>query len=156
MSGRPRPSALALIALLLAGASAGVRADGERITGPGSASGSLDFRIVIPPYMRLSENQHPAELGTGAGDVRSARQRLVVSSTLRRGFCVALRLSSPSVQGWRVQAPAAGGVTVEQRGDMHHVCAPRPGRYVVELEHEFVSGGPGPLPWPVQTELHAL
>jgi hypothetical protein len=156
MSACLRPFTLVLTAVLLAGGAAGARADSERITGPGSASGSLDFRIVVPAVVRLSENQHPAELSAGDGDVHSGRQRLVVSSTLRRGFCVALRLASPAVRGWRLAVPAGSGMTVEQRGDAHHVCAPRPGRYVVELQHEFLSAGPGPLAWPVQTELHAL
>lgn len=135
---------------------------GETATaGPNKAgaSASLRIQIVIPPVMRVLENSHPAQLdASGAGDW-TAQQRLVVLSNLRGGFCVSLRMSSPDVNGWRLQTPQEGGVTLSPVSDGYRLCAPRPGRYTLMLQHAFEASGNRDntsLRWPVQTDITAL
>ena len=84
-------------------------------------------------------------------------QRLVVLSNLKHGFCASLRLSDPAVAGWRLQTDEVGGVTLQPMADGYRLCASRPGRYTLRLQHDFEAVGPqAALTWPVQTELMAL
>lgn len=117
----------------------------------GSASASLNFRIVIPPVMQVMENSHPSQIG---GD-QPVEQRLVVLSNLRHGFCASLRLSDPAVMGWRLQTHPGSGVTVQPLADGYRLCASGPGRYTLRLQHDF-SAQQQATAWPVQTELMAL
>ena len=80
------------------------------------ASASLNFRIIIPPMMKVMENSHPVQLTAGADGDLSAEQRLVVLSTMKRGFCVTLRLATASASPpWKMAtesaAPAPGATT---------------------------------------------
>jgi hypothetical protein len=124
----------------------------------GKASAALDFRIIIPPVMRVLENSHPTELMPDAAGALSGQQRLVVVSNMKRGFCVSLRMAEPQRAGWRLQqASAASGVNLEPVQDGYRLCASKPGRYTLQLQHEFVAN---PLlsaqRWPVQTDLSTL
>ena len=51
----------------------------------GNSGASLDFRIIIPPIMRVLENSHPRQLDTIADGKASAEQRLVVLSNMKGG-----------------------------------------------------------------------
>lgn len=143
--------AMAALALLLAPAPGA--AEAMLATGGGNASASLNFRIVIPPVMRVIENSHPAQIDGG----QPVEQRLVVLSNLKHGFCASLRLSDPAVAGWRLQTDEVGGVTLQPMADGYRLCASRPGRYTLRLQHDFGAvGTQAALTWPVQTELMAL
>jgi len=141
--------AVAAIALLLAPPSA--VAEAALVAGRGSASASLDFRIIIPAIMRVVENSHPVRID-GSEPVE---QRLVVLSNMKHGFCANLRPSDPRLQGWQMTADATAGVTLQAMADGYRLCAHRPGRYTLRLQHDF---GPQShaLAWPIHTELMAL
>ena len=124
-----------------------------------SASASIDIRIVVPPIMRVLENSHPSQLVPAVGGDWSAEQRLVVLSTMKRGFCVTLRMNTSDVEAWRLQTEQSGGVTLSPVSDGYRLCTPRPGRYTLLLQHEFEASGNGDmqsLRWPVQTDITAL
>lgn len=142
-------TALALLLAPLPGA-----AEAMLVTGGSHASASLNFRIVIPPVMRVIENSHPAQID---GDL-PVEQRLVVLSNLKRGFCASLRLSDPALAGWQLQTEQVSGVTLQAVADGYRLCASRPGRYTLRLQHDFgaTSRQQAAMAWPVQTELMAL
>lgn len=145
-------TALTAGAVLLAPLPAG--AEASRASGGDSASASLNIRIVIPPVMRVIENNHPQQI-----DARQpVEQRLVVLSNLKRGFCASLRLSDPALAGWQLQTEQVGGVTLQAVADGYRLCASRPGRYTLRLQHDFgaTSRQQAAMAWPVQTELMAL
>lgn len=126
---------------------------------PGKASASLDFRIVIPPVMRVLENSHPLSLDAQATGEWSAQQRLVVVSNMKRGFCVTLRMSAPGVDDWHLKTAGQDNVTLTQVSDGYRLCAPRAGHYTLLLDHEFngtQTTATGALRWPVQTDITAL
>ncbi len=123
------------------------------------ASASIDIRIVVPPIMRVLENSHPSQLVPAVGGDWSAEQRLVVLSTMKRGFCVTLRMNTSDVEAWRLQTEQSGGITLNPVSDGYRLCTPRPGRYTLLLQHEFEASGNGDmqsLRWPVQTDITAL
>lgn len=121
---------------------------------------SLDFRIVIPPVMRMLENSHPTVLDAEADGDWSAKQKLVVVSNLKRGFCVNLRMQAPEVDAWRLQTVQSGGITLTPVAGGYRLCTPRAGHYTLLLQHEFDAGtekiGTAGLRWPVQTDISAL
>lgn len=139
--------ALACLALLLAPAPGTAEA---MLATTGKASASLNFRIVIPPVMRVIENSHPPQVGQ-----EMAEQRLVVLSNMKHGFCANLRLSDPAVTAWRLQTDAVEGVTLAPVAEGYRLCANGPGRYTLRLQHDFGTQRSA-LIWPVQTELMAL
>lgn len=146
----PTVAPLALLLAPMPGA-----AEATLVTGSTKASTSLDFRIVIPPVMRVIENSHPARIDSE----QPVEQRLVVLSNLKRGFCASLRLNDASVAGWRLQTDEVGGVTLQPMADGYRLCASRPGRYTLRLQHDFgntTSGQQTAMAWPVRTELMAL
>lgn len=153
---RPRLAALAACAMLLVPATG----MGESaIATQGNAGAALDFRIIIPPIVRVLENSHPSQLDAEADGDWNGQQRLVVLSNMKRGFCVTLRMTQPQVADWRVNAAQADGAELVRVSDGYRWCAPRAGRYTLLLDHAF--GGPrttagGPLRWPVQTDITAL
>ena len=124
----------------------------------GKASAALDFRIIIPPVMRVLENSHPSELMPDAAGALSGQQRLVVVSNMKRGFCVSLRMAEPQRAGWRLEkAGGADGVSLEPVQDGYRLCAARPGRYTLQLRHEFAASEQlSAQRWPVQTDLSTL
>jgi len=155
-SQRPRLAALAVCAALLAPATS----MGEStLATQGNAGASLDFRIIIPPIMRVLENSHPSQLDAEAGGDWNGQQRLVVLSNMKRGFCVTLRMTQPQVDDWRVNAAQADGAQLVRVSDGYRWCAPRAGRYTLLFDHAFGSAratAGGPLRWPVQTDITAL
>lgn len=145
-------TALAAGAVLLAPLPA--TAEASMATGGQNASASLNIRIVIPPVMRVIENSHPLQV---SGE-QPVEQRLVVLSNLRRGFCANLRLSDPALVSWQLQTEQVGGVTLQPVADGYRLCASRPGRYTLRLQHDFGTAARQQafMAWPVQTELMAL
>jgi hypothetical protein len=124
-----------------------------------AASGSLDFRIIIPPVMRVLENSHPGQLDTGADGSLGAPQRLVVLSNMKHGFCVTLRLAASDLGRWQVEVAPEPGITVQPAGDGWRLCSARPGRYTLQLQHRFgltADGTTASLAWPVQTDITTL
>ena len=124
-----------------------------------SASASLDFRIIIPPVMRVLENSHPWQLDAGADGSLAASQRLVVLSNMKHGFCVTLRLAAPAPGEWQVDAATVPGVSLQPAGDGWRLCSARPGRYTLQLQHRFARTAHGQTPgtaWPVQTDITTL
>lgn len=122
-------------------------------------SGALDFRIIVPPVMRVLENSHPPQLTSDAQGSLGGQQRLVVLSNMKHGFCVTLRLTVPGVDQWQVHALPEPGVTLEAAGDAYRLCSARPGRYTLVLQHRFGPSSDTPtagLAWPVQTDLTTL
>lgn len=129
------------------------------VVSQGSAGASLDFRIIIPPIMRVLENSHPAELEPVVGGDWTAEQRLVVLSNMKRGFCVSLRMTASDVNLWRVRTEQSGGITLSPVGDGYRLCTSRAGRYTLLLQHEFEASNKRSmqsLGWPVQTDITAL
>lgn len=161
MKALVRPSltaALATLALCIPGTGT---AESVLVTGVGGtgASASVDIRIVIPPVMQVIENTHPTQLGMPVNGEWSAQQKLVVHSTMKRGFCVTLRLAAPQVEGWRLQTAQQGGTTLSEVADGYRVCTARPGRHTLLLQHAFATESTAIHPalgWPVRTDLTAL
>lgn len=64
--------------------------------------------------LRVVENSYPPLLP--AADAQTGRisalQRVVLVSTLRKGFCMDLRLTQPGVTGWQVLASGSTGVWI--------------------------------------------
>ena len=149
----------ALSALLVA--TAGLLAAGAAQAEPVTTSGShLDFRIHVPAVARLETNQHPLQLVADDRDLgmHRAEQNLVVFSNLKRGLCMQLRLALPQVSGWQVQLadPASASLTA-LGSDSYRLCTQRIGRTSIALVHRFAATGQvQPMPWPVQTDLHAI
>ena len=154
----PRPflACLTTAALLLAPASG----MGEsRVVNQQSASASIDIRIVVPPIMRVLENSHPAQMDPLLGGDWSAEQRLVVLSTMKRGFCVTLHMNTSDVESWRLKTEQVGGITLSPVSGGYRLCTPRPGRYTLVLQHDFGASGNSTmqtLRWPVQTDISAI
>jgi hypothetical protein len=147
--------ALAAMALMLVPATS----IGESVlVHEGKAGASLDFRIIIPPIMRVLENSHPQELATSSDGEASAEQRLVVQSNLKQGFCVSLRLAAPQLDSWELKTAPQSGVRLSPVADGYRLCGPRPGHYTVLLRHRFGTGESraNALHWPVQTDISAI
>jgi hypothetical protein len=131
------------------------------------ASAGLDFRIIIPPVIRLLENSHPDELLADEQGRLGGIQTLVVLSNMKRGFCVNLRRQSIEGQSplaWRLRSVQGAGISVDPAGDGWRLCSTQPGRYTLRLQHEFEAPSAGPaaprvpaaMPWPVATDLMAI
>lgn len=153
---RPFLPAAAACALLLAPATGmGDSAWASR----GHASATLDFRIVVPPVMRVLENSHPRQLTAETNGEWSAQQKLVVLSNMKHGFCVSMQLSAPEVRTWRLRLNTPEGLRLSPAGQGYRLCAPRAGRYTLLLDHAFAlapTTDAGAPRWPVQTDISAL
>lgn len=148
-----------ITAVFLASASGLVGAAGAFSADASGSSASLDFRVVIPKVMRIMENDHPLELP--APDRHTSRiavqQRLVLMSTLPRGFCMDLQIGQQTLSDWQLQLSGSPGTWVQASGSGYRLCTGRAGRYDVALTHDFkASDMQGHLRgWPVQVGLTA-
>ncbi|GAA6142157.1 hypothetical protein [Hydrogenophaga sp. 5NK40-0174] len=130
--------------------------------GNGSASASLNIRVIIPAVMRLLENSHPRQLTVGPDGSSAGMQRLVVMSNMKRGFCVSLSRPAGMEGAWQLRQLDSSPVYVQAVAQGYKVCTMRPGRYTLELEHSFTPAQADPaqkiasLPWPVQTDVNAI
>lgn len=165
-----RPVLTALVGLALAAPGHSL-AESVVVSGVnhGGASVSVDIRIVVPAVMQVIENSHPTQLGMAVDGRWTAQQKLVVHSTMKRGFCVSLRLAAPQVAGWQLDTAQLGGTTLTPVADGYRLCTSRPGRHTLMLQHAFASapgaasvpsadltGLPPVLNWPVRTDVTAL
>ena len=152
-----RPLLVGLTSCTLLLAPAPGMGEGLMVTS-GKASASLDFRIVIPPIVQVLENSHPVQLAAEAGGDWSGEQRLVVLSTMKRGFCITLRMNSPDVEGWRLKTEQTGGVQLSPVSEGYRLCTARAGRYTLLLQHDFEAARntSESLRWPVQTDISAM
>lgn len=158
----PAPYAAAEAQLSVSGGGSG-HSTGSQSAG-NSVSASINIRIVIPPVLRLLDNQHPAVLTAGPDGRSFAQQRLVFMSNLKQGACFTLRRPaglSPEGQGAWVMRQGASNIPVSLQSvdGGYKLCATRPGHYTVDLEHEFSTAGAplmASLPWPVQTDFTAI
>ncbi|MHB1199012.1 MAG: hypothetical protein ACYCZ6_05530 [Polaromonas sp.] len=153
---------IALLAgLLWAPASASAS---ERLSTDGRpASAAVNFSIIIPAVLRVIENKHPRSLP--AADTQTSRisalQRIVLVSTLGKGFCMDLQLNRRQIADWQVQLSGSAGARVQASGGGYRVCTSRAGRYELALQHDFslndnVRGALAPaLDWPVSMSLTA-
>ena len=120
------------------------------------ADSALDIAIVIPPLLRILEDDHPQHLPNASAP---AVQRVVLVSTLRSGFCIDLRLRVAANTGaapnhWQVSLAAPSAVRLESAGGGWRACARRAGRYEVALQHEFNgAAAPAGRSWPVALSL---
>lgn len=134
------------------------------LAAPGAgASARLDFRIIIPPVMRLLDDIHPEEMQADAQGRLQAAQTLIVLSNLKRGFCMTLRRHTTDASAplsWHLRRVSGLGITADPAGDGWRLCAQRPGRYTLHLQHEFQARegqvAPTALAWPVATDLAAI
>lgn len=166
MNASVRSALLALASLGVAWPTTGM-SESVQVTGTntGGASASIDIRIVVPAVMQVIENSHPSQLGVPVDGRWSAQQKLVVHSTMKRGFCVSLRLAEPQVGGWQLQTAQQGGTTLTPVADGYRLCTSRPGRHTLMLQHAFATAAgaasapaaePPALRWPVRTDVTAL
>lgn len=128
----------------------------------GSTSAALTFAIVIPSVLRILEDTHPDILQVyGAFDTLvSAQQRMVVISTLGKGFCMDLRLASQQVVSWHMTSSgSSAGIWIETTVGGYRLCARKAGRFEIYLQHNFEltqKASPTPLngtSWPVNVSL---
>lgn len=131
----------------------------------GAQSGaSLNFRVVIPPVVHVTANDHPSMLPTlaNSADKRQASQRLAFTTNLRRGMCMDLQLADDAVAHWHVQADADSRATLSPAPGGWRVCVSRPGQHAVTLQHTFTLRQTAPASvatthaWPVQLQLAAI
>ena len=127
------------------------------------ASTTQNFRIIIPAVLHILENSHPPSLlvaGTQTSRI-SAMQRMVLVTTLRKGFCMDLRLTQPRVADWKIQVGGSAGTWIEPSDGGYRLCANHAGRYELALQHGFglkegARGNLAPaLDWPVGVSLAA-
>lgn len=122
----------------------------------GSASASINIRIIVPPVLQVLENAPASVLQADGAGAWLGQQRLVVVSNLKRGFCAHLRGDAgQDAAGWTLQAQPSAGVLTERVADGWRVCTLRAGRHQLDLEHRFQTRGNAPA-WPVATDITAL
>ena len=123
----------------------------------------LSLSIIIPTVLRIIEDHHPSSLPTtDAQTLRiSARQKMVLVSTLRNGFCMELGLTHPLIVNWQVQVSGSPSSRIESSGGGYRLCGGHIGRYELSLQHEFglkeaIRGSVAPaIDWPVSVSLAA-
>ena len=128
------------------------------------AHAPLNFTIVIPQILRILENTHPpmlqASLHSPASQV-TASQRIVVLSTMGKGFCMDMSLTQAQVTDWNLSISGNVGSRLQQTAGGYRLCLSHAGRYEMTLQHEFgvkvassarSNTQPG-LDWPVQVSV---
>lgn len=126
-------------------------------------SATLNFSIIIPAVLRIIENSHPPSLPVADPQTSriSAMQRMVLLSTLRKGFCMDLQLTQPQLADWQVQLSGSAGTWIQPSEGGWRLCTGRAGRYELALQHDFsLKDGPRgklapALDWPVNVSLSA-
>ena len=157
-----RLAAFALGACLLAASPMAMASGTFSASGQPSAA-ALDVRVIIPAILRILEDSHPHSLvrDNEKATSISALQRMVLISTLGKGFCMDLQLSQRQVTDWRLRVSGSPGTWVEASGAGYRLCAGRPGRYDIALQHDFNVKHPPTdtvadvIGWPVSTNLSA-
>jgi hypothetical protein len=125
------------------------------------ASAQLDFRIIIPVVLRIIENSHPPSLPVA--DTQTSRistlQRMVLVTTLRKGFCMDLQLTRTQLTDWKLHVSGSADTRIESSEAGYRVCTNRAGRYDLALKHDFKlkdgtreNSAPA-LDWPINVSL---
>lgn len=144
-------------AIGMAAVSSLVCAGGAFSTDTATSSAALDFRVVIPQVLRILENTHPVALPPPDQQTSriSALQRLVLVSTLRRGFCMDLQMQGRQLADWQLEISTGVGTWLQPSAGGYRLCTARAGRYDVALRHEFNAAGSADQArsWPVQVSL---
>ena len=115
----------------------------------------IDIRVVIPVVLRLLEDSHPALLRVSGEreEDQTLEQRIVMLSTVRKGFCADLRLGTASVASWKLQLKAGSGARLETTATGYRLCFSRAGRHELALSHNFGlaarQADAASLDWPV-------
>lgn len=124
------------------------------------AGALLDFSIIIPVVLRILENNHPPSLPVADATSRiSATQRMVLMSTLRKGFCMNLQLTRAQVGEWQLRVSGSAGTRIEPSEGGYRVCTSHAGRYDLALQHDFKlrdgarENSALALDWPVNVSL---
>lgn len=106
-------------------------------------SSAVNFSIVIPEVLRILENNYPPVL-MAAIDIQvpriSAAQRIVVLSTMGKGFCMDMSLKKSHITDWNLRLSGSTGSSLEQTAEGYRLCLRRAGRYELALQHEFELG----------------
>lgn len=146
-----------LTAICLVGASGSGSAAAAFNTDAPASSASLDVRVVIPKVMQILYNAHPAQLPPADRNTArvSVQQRLVLMSTLRRGFCLDLQIGQSSLSDWQLRLSSSPGTWLEASPSGYRLCTGHAGHFDVTLSHDFkTSKAAGPAQgWPVQVSL---
>mgnify|MGYP006196159577 CR=1 FL=1 len=148
MPVRSLPVACLVALLAPVGAHAGSAA------GTGVASAQVRVEVNIAPVVQVLQNRFPDVPDTAAPGPRTASQQLVVSTNLRRGFCLNLHADGQTPGGWRLRSVGDEPVQVDAVGNGWRVCGHRQGLHTLQLEHEFDA--PVDSARPVRTELTLL
>jgi hypothetical protein len=127
------------------------------------AGAAVNFSIIVPAVLRILENSHPLSLPvTDTPSPRvSVLQRLVLVSTLGKGFCMDLQLTQQQLTDWQLKVSGSTGARIEPSEGGYRLCIGRAGRYEVVLQHDFhLKDGPRAslapaLGWPVHISLAA-
>jgi hypothetical protein len=128
----------------------------------GTVSAALTFAIVIPSVLRLLENTHPEVLPafSPSDTLVSAQQRMVLISTLGKGFCMDLRQTQQQLTNWHITSSgSSAGIWIEATEGGYRLCARKAGRYEVLLQHNFeftrnaVPTSTSSVRWPVNVSL---
>jgi hypothetical protein len=126
----------------------------------GSASATVRIRVVVPPVVRVLQDQHPSTLNATPDERLLAEQRLVVSTNMRQGFCLDLQHNISPGTPWHVQSVGGDAVVITAQGGGYRLCGDRQGVYTLVLQHEFQPAASiehgAVLAWPVRTELTTL
>lgn len=136
IASKPLRSSLLWLLALVGTASA--QADQSLATKGKSASAALTFTIHIPLVLRVLENRHPEQITTGQD--AAAEQHLLLVSSLRNGFCAELGLMWGNTADWQLKIIRASGSTgawLETTPAGYKLCARKPGRYALTLQHHF-------------------
>ena len=124
---------------------------------------SSNLAIIIPAVLRVIENSHPSSLPIADTQTSriSAMQRMVLVSTLGKGFCMDLRLTQSQLANWQIQVSGSTGTWIQPSEGGYRLCTGRAGRYELALQHAFslkggTRGNLAPaLDWPVSMSLAA-
>jgi hypothetical protein len=124
------------------------------------AAAAINFAVVIPAVLRILENSHPLSLPVAdRPDAHiSVSQRLVLLSTLGKGFCMELQLRQ-QLTDWQLRVSGSAGARIETSAGGYRLCVGRAGRYEVMLQHDFTlndsarASQAAVLDWPVLVSL---
>ena len=135
-----------------------VGAAGAFTTDAASSSAALDFRVIIPQILRILENTHPVALSPPDRQTSriSALQRLVLVSTMPRGFCMDLQMAGQQLSDWQLQISTGAGAWLQRAAGGYRLCTAKAGRYDVALQHDFsaVDSTEQLRGWPVLVSLN--
>ncbi len=135
----------------------------------GKTSAAVDIAIIIPAVLRILENEHPLTLVAAPAEPHTSLERLAavqkitVVSTLKKGFCMDLRLGRGDIAHWTMSLQSTANVWLESAVSGYRLCTGRPGRHLLTLQHAFSwpqptgqrVGAANEMTWPVHVSISA-